>query len=503
MPWKLDDSRIKSLPPKARELWVKVANGYLSKHPNDEVSAIRIAWHAVGEAGFKKEAHRWENTLDKAVAESEMEKMMKNNWFFNSAPMDFMKTEDGEGGKKYVILKASGLDVDKQDERMTGEAIDKMVGQAKAGQIDLLDHHRSSFTMGKSVDGWADTAKDYFIKFEVDQRHANVPQLMDDLSKGVVNKYQASVGGRVKDFAREFNTAKNRIVRVLKDVSLNHVAITRWQDSAYPSAGFVGAVCKEIGEESDPIVEKNGGDFVKEKLLLLMKALNEFVDTASVKVNATMDMFVKDAAGALTLKKEFEEVFSKGAQLDEADKAEIKKGVERLNALLGVTAAPVSKSVEETPAFLSIKKDFEEKLAKSKEEFETLKKDSGVTKEQLQLAMLKTKGLEELMEKISAQPAKPRAGANEKVVQKGAAALEVPGLEKTVGEVNLEKVKKYHEDATTLVKQAATLKRNGELSKEMDEKARIAADYLLDASAVGMLSAAVRRGVVTAEETAA
>lgn len=507
MPWSVDDERIKSLPKKGRELWVKVANAHLASHPGEEVSAIRVAWHAVGQAGLKKNGHRWEYTLDKTLALSEMEKMMKHpNMFFSNAPMSFYKSEEA-GGKKYVILKASGLDVDKQDERMTKEAIAGMVQQAKEGKIELLDQHRSSFSMGKSVDGWADSNSDYFVKFEADMRHAHMPQLMDDLSKNDFGKYQASVGGRVKEFAREFNKGLGKVVKVLKEVDLNHIAITRWQDSAYPSAGFVGAVCKEIGGDEPSASELGGGDFVKEKIELLMKAIGELVDSASVKVNASMDMFAKGADGVMTLKKEFEGIFTKDASLDDAQKAEIKKGVERLNALLGVVVAPkTEKSAEEIAAEKaaqdSLKKDFEEKLKKANEALEEMKKDSSTSKTALQEALIKVKALEQVVEKVASLPATPRAGAGEVKVEKtetptSGSPAAAAGLEKG-GMALLEKANAHAAECQALVKSMAKLKQSGEtLSAEQTEKAMKASEFLMEAAALGNYNAALRKGIIT------
>jgi phage I-like protein/cation transport regulator ChaB len=47
-----------NLPPKAKEVWLAAFNSNYSKN-KDEESAIKVAWSAVGNAGYKKENNQW------------------------------------------------------------------------------------------------------------------------------------------------------------------------------------------------------------------------------------------------------------------------------------------------------------------------------------------------------------------------------------------------------------------------------------------------------------
>lgn len=336
MPWTIADARIRSLPKAGRELWVKVANGYLADHPGEDVSAIRIAWHAVGQAGYKKEDHKWNLT---GSAES-VEAFTKSVHPF-SAPVTFCKAYTSEDKKRHVVVKASGLKVDRQDERMDSTAIEDMTSACKAGDVHLLDNHYSSFEMGKSTDASivAEDLEpfkkgDMLVDFELNDTHPNNDQLYQECEAGTC-KRQASVGGNVTKARYEYNEELGKAVKVLEHVDLDHIAVTREGHSAYPDAEFVGAIMKAVHLEM-PNFEKGGGT-MKEFLELLKSAAAKAAEVKKGLFQLTPDML--DAN--LTLKAQFKEQLEKAApKLSDEEKAQVG---DYLKSILGGLGIPMVK----------------------------------------------------------------------------------------------------------------------------------------------------------------
>jgi phage I-like protein/cation transport regulator ChaB len=97
----------KRLPAKAKEIWLAAFNSDYSKNKNEE-SAIKIAWSAVGNAGYKKENDQWIKAdelelihyftkLSLSETNSDIEIMRTGSW---SHPKygDFQITEDNLNG---------------------------------------------------------------------------------------------------------------------------------------------------------------------------------------------------------------------------------------------------------------------------------------------------------------------------------------------------------------------------------------------------------------------
>lgn len=334
MPWTTSDARIRSLPKPGRELWVRVANQYLEDHPNQDVSAIRIAWHAVGQAGYKKDEgeHKW----SLSNTQEGVEDFTKNAFGFGGAPVTFIKayTKDKV---RHVVVKASGLKVDRQDERMDPSAIDDMTEACKAGDVHLLDNHYSSFEMGVSTGATVNEDGEMFVDFALNDTHPNNDQLYDECEKGIC-KRQASVGGTVTKARYEYNEALGKAVKVLEHVDLDHVAVTREGHSAYPDAEFVGAIMKAVHLEM-PKFEKGGGTM--KEFMEMLKGLA--VKAAEVKkglFQLTPDMLDDN----LTLKAQFKEQLEKAApKLSAEEKTQVG---EYLKSILGALGIPTTLSKE-------------------------------------------------------------------------------------------------------------------------------------------------------------
>lgn len=329
MPWTVNDSRIRSLPKEGRSLWVRVANGYLDEHPGEDVSAIRIAWSAVGNAGYKKAEgeHKWSLS---GTRES-VDNLTKHIHPFGGAPVTFAKAYT-KGGKRYVTVKASGLKVDRQDERMMPSAIEDMVAACKAGKVDLLDNHFSSFEMGKSTDANVDEHGDMFVEFCLKDEHPNTDQLYKEIEAGKCTR-QASVGGNVTDSEYEYDGELGKAVKKLKRVDLDHIAVTREGHSAYPDAAFVGAIAKQVHLG----VVKNQGGSRMEKLKMLIaelqKAAAMAVELQKGAFQVTPEMFGDD----FVLKPEFQKsVADAKVTLSKEDMAVVSASMSSVLKVFGV-----------------------------------------------------------------------------------------------------------------------------------------------------------------------
>lgn len=355
-PWSSDDKRIQSLPKKGRELWVRVANAYIEEHGDSEdnaVSAIRIAWSAVRNAGYKKgegdQKHKWAEPTAEGLAS-----FTKALHPFGAVPVTFCKAET-KNGKRYVTVKASGMKVDRQDERMAQSAIDDMTEACKAGDVELLDNHFSSFEMGKSTDATTNEAGEMFVEFELNDNHPNNDQLYAECEQGVC-KRQASVGGNVTKARYEYDDIRGKAVKVLEHVKLDHVAVTRSGHSAYPDAEFVGAICKQVHLQE---LNLEGGETMnKEQILKALEALGIDSEAFSKSLfKITADMLDPET---FALKAEFRDKLAKSdVKLVPEEKTRVAKS---LASILGALGVPVvfnkgeSTTVAETPEMSAVSK---------------------------------------------------------------------------------------------------------------------------------------------------
>jgi len=482
MPWTTDDSRIKSLPKAARELWVKVANKYVADHGDSAasaVSAIRIAWSAVDKAGYKKgegsDSHKW-------IGGEGVDAISKSLQPFN-APLSLLKAET-KNGEMHIVLRASGPKVDRQDERMSPKAISKIIEKAKAGGVEMLDHHYASFPMAKSCDAWVDDGNgELLLELIANPKHPFVPMLIDDVQKGEHN-YHTSVGGSVIKASWEYDRSLGKSVRVLEDVDVDHVAVTRAEKSAYPfdeKTSFVGAILKQLLPANGPGKE---GESMNKILELLNQAAEE-ADTLmkGLSVQVTPDMFEKSADGAMVLKKEFVNSLKSAVSMTDEQKAEFGKSLASICAGVGIplrksedpaktesvtspaaegttsateTATATATATEEANKAVvdSMVKGLAEQVTKATTELDNLKKSTATTASQLLKATLEVAGLKAEMAKMKAMPTseRPQVGS-EALVRKGEGTVEVrpaDNLEKG-GEQAEEFVKSIESEADGLL----------------------------------------------------
>lgn len=156
---------------------------------------------------------------------------------------DFYKARSDDG-RMLVSVLASTTEVDRQDERVLPSFIESMNRQAAEGAVELIAHHQDPFALGKSV-GYLEEGDDKFVpEFELDPEHPMAQKLFDAVAAGEC-AWQASIGGSAIG-EKIYDPEAGRVIRALRDGTLDHVALTRRGRAANPETGFVAAVLKSI-----------------------------------------------------------------------------------------------------------------------------------------------------------------------------------------------------------------------------------------------------------------
>jgi len=192
-------------------------------------------------------------------------------------PLSAIKAWKDEGdGKMHVMGIASETGIDAHGERMSNVAIQRMVKQInERNNVLLLPTHRDTFEIGKAVKAkmvsQADLDKFFGegvarapgleVDFQLDERFPESNVLFEDIQAGTPNK-QLSVGGFINPENQNATYFENdpdsgERVRVLDDLLLDHVALTRVGHAANERTGFTQAISKSLAIE--------GYDYVKEQ----------------------------------------------------------------------------------------------------------------------------------------------------------------------------------------------------------------------------------------------
>jgi len=160
---------------------------------------------------------------------------------------DFYKARSDDG-RMLVSVLASTTAVDRQDERVLPSFIQSMNRQAAEGAVELIAHHQDPFALGKSV-GYLEEGDDKFVpEFELDAEHPMAQKLFDAVAAGEC-AWQASIGGSAIG-EKLYDPEAGRVIRTLRDGTLDHVALTRRGRAANPETGFVAAVLKSVDWEA-------------------------------------------------------------------------------------------------------------------------------------------------------------------------------------------------------------------------------------------------------------
>jgi HK97 family phage prohead protease len=155
--------------------------------------------------------------------------------------------EDAAGELRFEGV-ASSTRLDRQQERMTANAIRKMAAQSG---LDLLPSHRAGALeeLGVVEEAWVDN-ESFRVAGRLDRSNPQAQRLFDQVTGG--RRYGLSVGGRVTKEFWKWDEEAGRQVRHIDDVELDHVAVCRPEAAANPDT-YLRTLAKAaeavIGEE--------------------------------------------------------------------------------------------------------------------------------------------------------------------------------------------------------------------------------------------------------------
>ncbi|KKL62330.1 hypothetical protein LCGC14_2186260, partial [marine sediment metagenome] len=186
---------------------------------------------------------------------------MEVRWSFNAV---ITKAFKDENGKMHVKAIASDNLEDKHGDRMSTGAIVSMAKQANKNATPILPSHHDAFSIGKVFEAKAihkKTRVQFFLDAVLDEDMPQSEKLFKSIKKGKKD-FQLSIGGFINldnEKAIEFEEGKNgHIIRVINDLKLDHIAVTRKDMAANPRTGFRGALIKSL--ETSLLELKEDGD---------------------------------------------------------------------------------------------------------------------------------------------------------------------------------------------------------------------------------------------------
>jgi hypothetical protein len=141
------------------------------------------------------------------------------------------KTWQDDAGELWVEGVASSTCVDRQSERMSQAAIERM---SLSSGLRLMPSHRAAPSRGLGVieECWVDDSE-FRVRGRLDAGSPDARRLYERLRRG--RRYGLSVGGRVRAAHWEHDPSAERSVRVIDDVALDHIALCRPSEAANPS----------------------------------------------------------------------------------------------------------------------------------------------------------------------------------------------------------------------------------------------------------------------------
>lgn len=205
-----------------------------------------------------------------------MTSAIRKNFSFDVELQEAYKSPDGV---MHVVGIASDDDEDRTGERMSAKAINSMAAQANKNKLPLLDNHRATFGFGetfsastKKVTVNGRTTTQLVVDFALKESYPQSQELFDEVANGN-SKKQLSIGGFLnlknpKAVRFEENKA-GRVIRVLDDIMLEHVATTRPNMAAVSRTKFVSAIIKDVFGDDDDLPDywhQDAGEKIAEKV---------------------------------------------------------------------------------------------------------------------------------------------------------------------------------------------------------------------------------------------
>lgn len=169
------------------------------------------------------------------------------------------KVWEDEDGEMWFEGVASSTSLDRQHERMTPNAINKMAGHAG---LDLLPSHTSGplEELGTVEQAWVDNDQ-FRVAGRLDRSNPRSRRLFEKVAAG--RRYGLSVGGRVTKAFWRHDPEIGRQVRHIDDVELDHVAVCRAEQAANPDT-YLATLAKaaedvmEEGVDEDAMLSRIG-----------------------------------------------------------------------------------------------------------------------------------------------------------------------------------------------------------------------------------------------------
>lgn len=166
-----------------------------------------------------------------------------------------VKAYKATDGTLHVIGVASDDDVDLTGDKMHTMAIDSMAAQAKNHKLPLLPSHGDTFGFGHTHDAWVKKGagiREFVVDFALDARYPQAQDLHAEVASGTCKK-QLSIGGNVNRadedaVSYEEDPKTKRYCRVIKKITLDHIATTRPKRAAVPRTRFLEAIVKSVFE---------------------------------------------------------------------------------------------------------------------------------------------------------------------------------------------------------------------------------------------------------------
>lgn len=147
---------------------------------------------------------------------------------------------------------ASTTSIDRDDERMSDQAMKDMVDDIKRVGVNLFGNHEHNWenTLG-AVKSAELVNNQVAIKIDLDDPSTNpkIPMLLNKLKRGI--KLGLSVGGNVGSFNWEYNKEKNKKIKVLDKVKIYEISVVGIPSNADSFVSLSGAIAKSYNPVSE------------------------------------------------------------------------------------------------------------------------------------------------------------------------------------------------------------------------------------------------------------
>ena len=154
---------------------------------------------------------------------------------------------------------ASALSVDKDEEKMSEQALKMMVDDIKRNGVNLFENHEHGWenTLGRIYD--ADlVGQEVKVKINLDDPTTNpkIPMLLNKMKRDI--KLGLSVGGNVTSFKWEFDKTLNKKIKVLDKVKIYEVSVVGIPSNSDSFLSLPHEIAKSMNENLSEKLKKQG-----------------------------------------------------------------------------------------------------------------------------------------------------------------------------------------------------------------------------------------------------